>query len=49
MKTIIEFKCVCDCGCFKENDRADDQCDDCDNGTHWDGIKHAYVNYEEMN
>lgn len=47
MKTQQEFKCACDCGCFKENDRAGEQCEDCDNGIHWDEIKKIYVNYEE--
>ena len=44
---VSEFKCVCDCGCSKNNDRADDQCDDCDNGIHWDEIKKVYVRYDD--
>jgi len=39
--------CVCDCGCFKPNDREGEQCDDCDNGIHYDDINKVYVNYNE--
>ena len=42
-----EFVCICDCECSKDNDRPNDQCDDCDNGIHWDKIKKKYVNYED--
>ena len=40
------MKCNCDCDCSKDNDREQSQCDDCDNGIHWDGIKGKYVDYE---
>jgi len=42
-----DYVCNCDCECSKENDRPDNQCDDCDNGTHYDNIRKIYVNYEE--
>lgn len=46
----IEFRCHCDCGCDKEDPVSGDpkQCNDCDNGIHWDVLKKKYVNYEEM-
>ncbi len=47
LEELESFKCNCDCECSKENDRADDQCDDCDNGIHWDNIRKIFVNYEE--
>lgn len=40
------MKCNCDCGCLKDNDRHDEQCDDCDNGIHYDDINHVYVDYD---
>lgn len=43
-----EMQCNCDCDCTKENDRENDQCDDCDNGTHWDGLRNNYVVYENQ-
>jgi len=45
--TTPDFLCNCDCECSKENDREHEQCDDCDNGIHWDGLRKRYVNYEE--
>jgi len=42
-----EFKCNCDCDCNKPNDREGEQCEDCDNGTHWDEIKKVYVDYPD--
>lgn len=49
LKVVEEAKCHCDCGCTKETDeiQTDQQCDDCDNGIHWDEIKKKYVTYEE--
>ena len=53
--TTPDFVCNCDCDCRKEmNGAVDpysslDQCDDCDNGIHWDEIKKIYVNYEDEN
>lgn len=45
--TTPDFICNCDCDCSKENDRENSQCDDCDNGIHWDEIHKIYVNYED--
>jgi len=50
---IDEFQCTCDCDCDKHNNRAGEQCDDCDNGTHFSGKldmdgQQIYVNYEEQ-
>jgi len=42
---LDQAQCNCDCGCKKPNDRPDEQCDDCDNGIHWDWIHSRYVNY----
>lgn len=42
-------KCVCDCECSKTTDRENEQCDDCDNGIHYDIIRKIYVNYEDEN
>ncbi len=39
--------CSCDCECEKEADREWEQCDDCDNGTHYDEIRKIYVNYDD--
>ena len=48
MEVEETITCDCDCGCQKENDREEnDQCDDCDNGIHWDDNKKRYVNYDE--
>lgn len=44
---ISIWNCDCDCGCFKPNDRENEQCDDCDNGTHYDDINKVYVNYDD--
>jgi hypothetical protein len=47
---LCEIKCECDCGCTKQDDTASGdpkQCDDCDNGIHWDGVKGRYVQYED--
>lgn len=45
------YQCNCDCECSKETNEEfvdrDTQCDDCDNGIHWDNIRKKYVNYEE--
>ena len=51
--TSLEYKCDCDCECSKEMKDARNpgtslnQCDDCDNGIHWDRIRKIYVNYED--
>ncbi len=43
------YHCNCDCECSKEtNEEFVDQCDDCDEGIHWDNIRKKYVNYEEL-
>ena len=39
--------CECDCGCTKDSEDQHAQCDDCDNGIHWDENKKIYVDYEE--
>ena len=44
-KQTIQIKCICDCGCQKEADRKQEQCEDCDNGTHYDDINKVYVDY----
>lgn len=44
---MMEGKCVCDCGCSKPDDRLDSQCEDCDNGIHWNEVLGKYVNYDE--
>lgn len=41
------YKCECDCGCKKPNESMDGQCDDCDNGTHYDDLNKVYVNYDD--
>ena len=38
--------CSCDCECKKEADRKGEQCDDCDDGIHYDNIRKVYVDYE---
>ena len=43
-------QCNCDCGCTKRDDDMSGnplQCDDCDNGIHWDEKNHRYVEYGE--
>ena len=46
--TVIPLflKCGCDCGCLKENDIEHEQCNDCDNGIHYDEIRKKYLGYE---
>ena len=47
---MSENKCQCDCDCSKTDDNMSGnplQCDDCDNGIHWDSLHKRYVNYEE--
>ncbi len=47
-RLATENKCHCDCGCTKQDDDMSGsplQCDDCDNGTHWDEKKCTYVDY----
>lgn len=39
--------CQCDCDCSKVDESCQGgQCNDCDNGIHWDSLKNQYVNYE---
>lgn len=40
-----EMKCNCDCECKKSVDEKG-QCEDCDNGIHYDHIRKVYVNYD---
>ncbi len=43
------YFCCCDCECQKDtNELEAEQCDDCDNGIHWDKINKVYVDYEEQ-
>jgi len=41
------YKCICDCGCFKVDNFPDEQCEDCDDGIHYDELKDVYVDYNE--
>lgn len=41
--------CQCDCDCIKEDDLMTGdpmQCDDCDNGIHWNKAKKVYEKYD---
>ena len=38
--------CSCDCECKKESDGVGCQCEDCDNGIHYDHIRKVYIEYE---
>jgi hypothetical protein len=47
------YQCDCDCDCTKEMNEPRttsmlNQCDDCDDGIHWDGLHKRYVNYDEV-
>ena len=46
-KYFAGYDCICDCECKKETNEENVQCDDCDNGIHYDNIRKIYVNYEE--
>jgi len=50
VEEVVKDSCCCDCGCNKTDNMqaAGEQCDDCDNGTHWDNRNGKYVNYEEQ-
>lgn len=42
------FTCDCDCGCSKEADIEDAQCNDCDEGIHWNALHRRYEDYDKM-
>ena len=43
-----ELRCTCDCECKKISEYEGEQCEDCDNGIHYDKNRNVYVNYETM-
>lgn len=45
MKKNNPYLCTCDCGCKKEHNFQYEDCEDCENGIHWNEVLGRYVLY----